>query len=79
MALPSRSISTRLDLTTWLIIGVITGAVGTGYFVYGKTQQRPIPLIAGIALCVYPYFISQLWLAIVIGVVLIVVPLVVRV
>ena len=59
---------------TTLAIGILTGAVGVGYFIYGKRQTRFAPLLAGMALCVYPYFVdSVLWL-VVIGVVLMAAP-----
>ncbi len=49
-----------------LVFGIISGAFGTAYFIYGKRQERFVPLIAGMLLCVYPYFVSSmLWLAIV--------------
>lgn len=67
-----------MDTETWLLIGVITGSIGVGYFVYGKKQQSLVPMLAGAALCVYPYFISTLWLTILIGVVLVVAPFVFR-
>ena len=34
------------------------GAIGTGYFIYGKNNARLVPLLAGLALCVFPYFIT---------------------
>jgi len=59
---------------TTLAIGILTGAVGMGYFIYGKRQTKFAPLLAGMMLCVYPYFIdSVLWL-VVIGVVLMAAP-----
>ena len=45
-----------------------------GFFMYGKKAGRLYPLVAGILLCVYPYFISSVLLmwgiavAIVVGV-----------
>ena len=61
---------------TTLAIGILTGAVGMGYFIYGKRQTKFAPLLAGMMLCVYPYFVdSVLWL-VVIGVVLIAAPFV---
>lgn len=46
------------------------------YFVYGKRQSKFAPMISGVALCVYPYFIDNLvWLC-VIGAALLVVPFV---
>lgn len=59
---------------TTLFIGVIAGAIGMGYFIYGKRQLRYAAMISGMILCVYPYFIdSVLWLCVV-GLVLIVAP-----
>ena len=47
-------------------IGILTGAVGVGYFIYGKRQTKFAPLLAGMALCVYPYFVdSVLWLVVI--------------
>ena len=49
-----------------LFIGLMTGVVGTAYFVYGKKQARFMPMICGAMLCVYPWFVtSVLWLSIV--------------
>jgi hypothetical protein len=49
-----------------LAIGILTGAVGVGYFIYGKRQAKFAPLLAGMALCVYPYFVdSVLWLVVI--------------
>ena len=60
-----------------LLIGMIAGVFGVAYFVYGKRQAKLAPLIAGVALCVYPYFMeSVLWLCVV-GVVLLAAPFVV--
>jgi hypothetical protein len=49
-----------------LVFGVLAGAVGMAYVVYGRRQARFVPAIAGILLCVYPYFVdSVLWLSVV--------------
>ena len=65
-----------MDATS-LLIGVVTGAVGVGYFIYGKRQAKFVPLIAGMLLCVYPYFVhSTLWLVLV-GLALLAAPFVV--
>ncbi|MDB6137173.1 MAG: hypothetical protein JWO94_245 [Verrucomicrobiaceae bacterium] len=42
-----------------MFISVVFGVIGTGYFVYGKKNARLVPLLAGMALCVFPYFISD--------------------
>ena len=57
-----------------LIVGLIAGAIGVGYFIYGKRQAKFTPLLAGVLLCIYPYFTdSLLWLT-VIGLALVAAP-----
>ena len=51
----------------WLLWGVAFGSIGLAYFVYGKKQQRFVPLLCGIALMVYPYFISNTVLLVAVG------------
>jgi hypothetical protein len=58
----------------WLLWGVVFGAVGLAYFIYGKKQQRFVPLLCGIALMAFPYFISNTVLLVVVGLVLSAVP-----
>lgn len=46
-----------------LFFGMLFGAIGVGYFVYGKRQAAIMPLICGIALVVYPWFVTSVtWL-----------------
>ena len=61
-----------------LFIGLITGVIGMAYFVYGKKQSKPVPLVAGLVLMVYPYCIDSLLWALAIGGLLIVIPLIYR-
>ena len=58
----------------WLLWGVVFGSIGLAYFVYGKKQQRFVPLLCGIALMVYPYFISNTVLLVAVGLVISAVP-----
>jgi hypothetical protein len=59
-----------------LLIGLLCGAIGMAYIAYGKRQTKFAPLLSGIALCAYPYFVDGwLWL-IGIGAVLMVLPFV---
>ncbi len=58
----------------WLLWGVVFGSVGLAYFVYGKKQQRFVPLVCGIALMAYPYFVSNTVLLVAVGLVLSAVP-----
>jgi hypothetical protein len=45
-----------------LILSLAIGAVGAGLFIYGKKQQRWPQMTGGIVLCIYPYFVPNLWL-----------------
>jgi hypothetical protein len=63
----------------WLMWGLLFGSIGLGYFIYGKKQSAMVPLICGLALMIFPYFVSStLWL-VVTGVVLIALPYFVRI
>ena len=62
-----------------LIWGMLFGAAGIGFFVYGKRQQAIVPLFAGIALCVFPYFISNVYVLVLVGVALMALPYFVRI
>ena len=57
-----------------LIWGIIFGSIGLGFFVYGKKQKAVIPLLSGIGLMVFPYFISNLYVMILSGIALVALP-----
>ncbi|HZF09912.1 MAG TPA: hypothetical protein VFE33_14070 [Thermoanaerobaculia bacterium] len=59
---------------TALVLSVIFGAFGSGYFVYGKKQGHLSALLCGIALCVFPWFVSSTFMIVVVGVLLMVAP-----
>jgi len=61
-----------------LLCGLLLGSIGLGFFVYGKRQRAVVPLVCGLALMIFPYFVSNIILLIVIGVALVVVPYFVR-
>jgi hypothetical protein len=67
-----------MDNSASLIWGMIFGSIGVGYFVYGKKQQRFIAMLSGFALCVFPYFVSNTVLMVLIGIVLIALPFFIR-
>jgi hypothetical protein len=60
-----------------LVVGVISGAFGIAYFVYGKRQSKVVPIIAGVLLCIYPYMTEDLFALCAIGALLLAAPLVV--
>jgi len=59
---------------TSLAVGILTGAIGMGYFIYGKRQAKFVPLLAGMVLCVYPYFVQGVVWLVVIGLALMAAP-----
>jgi hypothetical protein len=60
-----------------LAIGILAGAIGVGYFMYGKRQTKFVPLLCGMALCVYPYFVDSVAWLVVIGAALMAAPFVI--
>ena len=60
--------------TATLLWGLLFGSIGFGFFIYGKRQRMIVPLLCGLALMVYPYFVAgSLWIVI-IGIVLMAIP-----
>ena len=62
-----------------LLVAVLFGSVGLGYFVYGKKQNAIVPLVCGVVLMVFPYFVSNVILLIAIGLIFTVLPYFVRI
>jgi hypothetical protein len=62
-----------------LLWGLLFGSIGFGFFLYGKKQKAVVPLIAGIALCVVPYFIANVYILVTVGVLLMAIPFFVRI
>ena len=60
-----------------IVVGIISGAFGMAYIVYGKRQAKIVPVIAGVLLCIYPYFTESLAAQCAIGAVLLAAPFVV--
>ena len=69
----------EMDSTAVLIWGMLFGAIGFGYFLYGKKQKAIVPLISGIVLCVVPYFSANVYALVIVGVILMAIPFFVRI
>lgn len=67
-----------LNNPTLLLWSILFGAFGMGYVMYGRRQRSPVPFVVGIALMVFPYFVSNVYLVVLIGVGLIAAPYFVR-
>ena len=57
-----------------LLFAMLFGSIGFGYFVYGKKQQHFPALLAGLALIIFPYFVSNTYALVVVGLGLMAVP-----
>jgi len=68
-----------MESSAQLIWGMVFGAIGLGFFVYGKKQRAAVPLIVGISLFIFPYFISNVFLLVTVGSVLVALPYFVKI
>ncbi len=56
---------------SWLLWGLLFGAIGLGLFVYGRKQKVTVPMVCGLALMIFPYFVADTLFMVVVGVALI--------
>lgn len=56
----------------WSLMFSIVGLI---YFRWGKRESELLPLVCGVLLLAYPYFVSTSWAMAMIGLVLTVIPL----
>jgi hypothetical protein len=61
-------------MTGVLLWGLLFGSIGLGYFIYGKKQRAVVPLVCGLALMVFPYFVPNTILLVGIGALLTAIP-----
>ena len=61
-----------------IIWGILFGSIGIGYFIYGKKQQKGVALLSGVGLIAFPYFFSNIFLIVFIGIVLMALPFFIR-
>lgn len=48
-----------------LLSGLLISAIGMGLLIYGKRSENLRPLLVGLVMCVFPYFVGSvaiLWL-----------------
>jgi len=62
-----------------MIWNVLFGAIGLGFFTYGRRQKAVVPLITGVALFIFPYFAPDVYSLVIVGCVLVVLPYFVRI
>ena len=68
----------ELDSTAVLIWGMLFGLIGAGFVIYGRKQKAIVPLCVGVALCVFPYFIANVYVLVLVGAMLMAIPYFVR-
>jgi hypothetical protein len=61
-------------MTAVLLWGLLFGSIGLGYFIYGKKQRAVVPLVCGLGLMVFPYFVPNTMLLVGIGALLTAIP-----
>ena len=57
-----------------LLWGVLFSGIGVGFFIYGRRQGRTVPLVSGLVLMIFPYFIPNTTAMVIIGAIFIAVP-----
>jgi membrane protein DedA with SNARE-associated domain len=60
--------------TSQLLWGLLFSSIGLGFFLYGKKQRAVVPLVCGLAMMIYPYFVPNAVALVAIGVVLAAIP-----
>ncbi len=59
---------------TQLFLGVIFSSIGLGYFLYGKKQHMTVPLVCGLVLMFFTYFMDSTVLISVTGILFSILP-----
>ena len=75
----TQGISTEVIMNQAVLLwGLLFGSIGIGFLVYAKQQKAVVPLVVGLALSIYPFFISNVYALVFIGLVLTAVPYFIR-
>jgi hypothetical protein len=61
----------NLSILLW---GLLFSSIGLGFFLYGRKRRAVVPLVCGLALMIYPYFVAHVGALIAIGVLLAAIP-----
>jgi len=61
-----------------LLWGLLFSSIGLGLFIYGRKQGAAVSLVCGLALIIYPYFVSNTYLLVGIGIALAALPYILR-
>jgi hypothetical protein len=61
-----------------LLWGLLFGSIGLGFLIYAKQQRAVVPLVVGLALSIYPFFVSNVYALVLIGLALTLLPYFIR-
>jgi hypothetical protein len=61
-----------------LLWGALFSSIGLGFFLYGRQQRNVVPLLCGLALMIYPYFVPNAVVLVLIGIALTAIPFFLR-
>ncbi|MBI3561199.1 MAG: hypothetical protein HY080_05720 [Gammaproteobacteria bacterium] len=67
-----------MDTEASMLWAILFGAIGSGFFIYGTRQRAAVPFAVGVALGIFPYFVTNVYLMVVVGVGLIAIPYFIR-
>ncbi|MBF0407866.1 MAG: hypothetical protein HQM10_10960 [Candidatus Riflebacteria bacterium] len=59
---------------TSLMLSMLWGSIGAGYFLFGKKQAKALFLLCGIGLCIFPMFVSSTLTSLILGIAMTVAP-----
>lgn len=65
--------------STLLFWGLLFSSVGLGFFIYGRKQKNAVPFLAGIGLLIFPFFVTNLTVLMIVGLILITLPFVIKI
>lgn len=57
-----------------LLWSFLIGTIGLGYVIYGKKVSNIIALLSGMAMMIYPYFVNNIFVSIIVGIILFFLP-----
>lgn len=63
-----------MNEATSMLWGLLFSSIGLGFFIYGKQQKSVVPLVCGLVLMIYPYFIANTLVLVMIGILLMAIP-----
>ncbi|MDA3877519.1 MAG: hypothetical protein PF483_10580 [Halothiobacillus sp.] len=61
-----------------MLWGLLFSSMGVGFLIYARSQRAVVPLAVGLALTIYPFFVTNVYVLVLIGLALSAVPYFIR-